>query len=49
MTREELRAVIEVVLGIHSSPDKVDTVLRAADAYAATIARRQRELLEAGS
>ena len=47
MTREELRALVEVVLGIHATPDKVDTVLRAADAYAGAIVRRQMELYEA--
>jgi hypothetical protein len=34
MTRAELQAVVEVVLGIHATPDKVDTILRTADAYA---------------
>lgn len=47
MTEEELRAVVEVVLGMHATPDKVDTVMRAAGAYAATVAERQRELYEA--
>ena len=43
VTWEELRAVVEVVLGIHATPDKVDTVMRAAEAYAATVAGRQRD------
>jgi hypothetical protein len=47
VTREELQAIVEVVLGIHAQPDRVDTIMRAADAYATLIARRQRELLEA--
>ena len=57
MTREELQAVVEVCLGLRSSHVKVDTVMRAADAYAATVAEayaatvaeRQRELYEATS
>ena len=35
MTREELQAVIEVVLGLHNTPGRVSTILAAADAYAA--------------
>ena len=35
MTREELQAVIEVVLGLHNTPGRVTTILAAADAYAA--------------
>ena len=34
MTREELQAVIEVVLGLHNTPGRVSTILAAADAYA---------------
>ena len=34
MTREELQAVIEVVLGLHNTPGRVTTILAAADAYA---------------
>jgi hypothetical protein len=34
MTREELQAVIEVVLGIHNTTGRVSTILAAADAYA---------------
>lgn len=40
MTREELTAVIEVVLGIHSTPGRVGTILAAADAYATEQAAR---------
>lgn len=36
MTRAELQAVVEVVLGIHATPDKTDTIMRTADAYAET-------------
>ncbi len=34
MTRAELQAAVEVILGIHCTPDKADTILRCADAYA---------------
>jgi hypothetical protein len=34
VTREELQAVIEVVLGLHNTPGRVSTILAAADAYA---------------
>jgi hypothetical protein len=34
MTREELRAIVEIVLGIHANADRIDTIMRAADAYA---------------
>lgn len=34
MTREELQALVEVVLGMHTTPDKIDTIMRGADAYA---------------
>jgi hypothetical protein len=40
MTREELQAVIEVVLGLHSTPGRVGTILAAADAYAADAVAR---------
>ena len=49
VTREELQAVVEEVLGLRGTHDKVDTVMRAADAYAALIAQRQRELYEAAT
>jgi hypothetical protein len=35
MTREELQAVVEAVLGMHTTPDRIDTIMRAADAYTA--------------
>jgi hypothetical protein len=40
VTREELQAVIEVVLGLHNTPGRVTTILAAADAYAAEVAAR---------
>jgi hypothetical protein len=34
MTREELQAVVEVVLGLHNTPGRVSTIMAACDAYA---------------
>lgn len=49
MNREELAALIADITGLTLTPAKLETIMLAADAYAATVAQRQRVLYDAGS
>ena len=39
MTRAEMQDAVAVVLGIHATPERIDTIMHLADAYALGYAR----------